>query len=142
MAILSTTELNRHARTAVTNRNFEAALLNSSRIYSTETAYDVLIQDEVSLGAGGYSRIDFTFSDSDIVTTATGTNTVSRYLTWFHDGTADPYTFDHIMVVERIFAQPLPEYYVVGIYDLGISYTLQLYGERARFALRFNIKNR
>lgn len=142
MSIISTAELTRHAQVALTDRTFEAILLNRSIRYSAETPYATLIADEVSSNAGGYSRIEFSFNQADIIPTSTGANTASKYLTWFHDGNQNPINFDHILVVEKTFAQPLPIYSVVSIYDLGFAYSLRLYGERARFALRFNIKNK
>jgi len=142
MSIISTTELQRQAVTAVTDRDFEAILLNSTKPYNSTTTYASYIEDELETTAGGYTRIPFTFNTSDITVTATGVHTVSRYLTWFHNGNAEAMNFDHILVVEKEFAQPLNFYYVVGVYNLGVGYTLRLFGERARFSLRFNVKNK
>jgi len=142
MSIISTAELTRHAEVALTERTFEAILLNRSIRYSADTSYATFVADEVNTNAGGYSRIEFSFTSSDIVPTSTGASTASKYLTWFHNGNQNPINFDHILVVERTFAQPLPIYTVVSVYDLGFAYSLRLYGERARFSLRFNIKNK
>lgn len=142
MSIISTTELRRQAVIAATDRDFEAILLNSTKFYNSTTTYTSFIQDEVNTIAGGYTRVSFSFDTTDIVTTATGVSTATKYLTWFHNGNAEPLNFDHILVVEKQFAQPLNLYFVVGVYNLGIGYTLSLFGERARFSLRFNVKNK
>lgn len=142
MSIISTAELVRHAQAALVDRDFEAILLNRGRIYSAQTSYSTFVLDEIASTAGGYSRVAFNFTNQDIVATATGTNTATKYLTWFHNGNENPMVFDHILVVEKTFAQPLPIYDVVSVYNLGVSYSLRLYGERARFSLRFNIKNK
>ncbi|MFZ9315834.1 MAG: hypothetical protein ACO24P_00690 [Candidatus Nanopelagicaceae bacterium] len=142
MSIISTTELQRQATTAVVNRNFEAILLNSTKVYNSTTSYASYVQDEVATTAGGYTRIEFDFDTADIITTATGVSTITKYLTWVHNGNAQEMNFDHILVVERVFSQPLNTYYNVGVYNLGIGYALRFAGERARFSLRFNIKNK
>ena len=142
MSIISTAELQRQAITAVTDLNFEAILISATKPYSSATTYASFVEDEVSTTAGGYTRIPFTFDSTDITTTATGVSTFTKYLTWFHDGSSNAISFDNILIVEREFAQPLNLYSVVGVYNVGVRYTLRLFGERARFSLRFNIKNK
>lgn len=110
--------------------------------FTANSTYSSLIQYEVPTTAGGYNRIEFTFNSTNILETATGASTETRYLTWVHNGNSVPIDFDTILIVEREFAQPLNNYYVVATHSLGLKYTLIDSGDRARFAFRFNIKDK
>lgn len=143
MSVISGPELVSRAKDIATNRTFEAILLRSSNTnYTITTPYSVLIQDEVSTTAGGYDRLDFTYEDEDIALYANGASSTTRYITWVHNGNPEPIIFDTILIVERIFAQPLPLYNVVALQPLGVSHELRDIGDRARFAFRINLKNK
>lgn len=143
MSVVSGPELISRALGIAADRTFEAILLNSAgKSYSATTTYDTLVLDEVSASAGGYDRLEFTFSDDDISLFPNGASTVTRYITWVHNGNTVPIRFDTILIVERIFAQPLPIYNTVALQPLGITYELIDVGDRARFAFRINVKNK
>lgn len=143
MSILSVQELKTQAQRVVDGRIFEALLLNNTGFpYSSTTAYSTFVQNEVSVLAGGYERLEFSFLPSDIVPSAFGASTVTKYITWVHNGNATPITFNTILIVEKIFAQPLNEYNIVAFHPLGVDYILRRGGERARFAFRMNLKNK
>jgi hypothetical protein len=143
MSVISSSELIVRAKEIVTNRVFEGLLLYGGTVqFTANTSYSSLTQYEVPTTAGGYSRLEFTFDDQNILETSTGASTQTRYLTWVHDGSATPIEFDTILIVEKKFAQPLNNYYVVATHSLGLKYTLADAGDRARFAFRFNVKDK
>ena len=143
MSVISSSELISRTRGIVTDRIFEGILLYGNLVqFTANTQYSAMTQYEVSTNAGGYSRIEFTFDPTNIIETATGASTQTRYLTWVHNGNAVPIEFDTILIVERKFAQPLNDYYVVATHSLGLTYTLVDAGDRARFAFRFNVKDK
>jgi len=143
MSVISSSELITRTREIVTDRIFEGILLYGGVVtFTPNTAYSSLIQYEVPTTAGGYSRLEFTFDNQNILETSTGASTQTRYLTWVHNGNATPIEFDTILIVERKFAQPLNEYYVIATHSLGLKYILTDTGDRARFAFRFNIKDK
>jgi hypothetical protein len=143
MSVISSSELITRTKEVVTDRIFEAILLYGGPVtFTANTTYPSLIQYEVLATAGGYERLEFTFSPANILETATGASTQTRYLTWVHNGNSTPIDFDTILIVEREFAQPLNNYYVVATHSLGLKYSLIDSGDRARFAFRFNIKDK
>jgi hypothetical protein len=143
MALLSSSELAARAENAITSRTFEAVLLNiGTDLLSANSSYTSLVAKEVSTDNGGYTRIQFSFTSSDIVESATGAKTAKRFLTWFHDGTSGEIVFDALLIVERIAAQPLDQYNVVALESLGIPYTLSLAGDRGRFSFSINVRDK
>lgn len=143
MSVISSTELINRAGGVVLDRTFEAALLNVGlNTVTANSDYSTLIQYEVASTSGGYARLEFTFDTSNILETSTGASTDARYLNWIHNGNSESIEFDTILILEKEFAQPTPNYYVVALHSLGLSHTLIAAGDRARFALRFNVKDK
>lgn len=143
MSVVSGPELTTQIKSIAVDRTFEALLLYANgNQYDLTTSYTTLIADEVSTTAGGYDRLEFTFEDADIGLFTNGASTTTKYITWVHNGNSESIIFDTILIVERIFAQPLPNYNVVAIQPLGLKYELIDSGDRARFAFRVNLKNK
>jgi len=142
MALISEAELTSRIKKITVDRTFQALLLNSTgRLFSAVTPYTTLVQYEVAGTAGGYERLEFSYTNADVNLNPLGASTITKYITWVHNGNANPIKFDTILFVERIFAQPLPQYNVVAIHSLGLINTLNDSGDRARFAFRVNLKN-
>jgi|GEM_PF-2476271 len=143
MALISEAELTSRIKKITVDRTFEAILLNSAgRLFSAVTPYSTLIQYEVASTAGGYERLQFSYTNADVSLAPLGASAITKYITWVHNGNSNPINFDTILFVERIFAQPLPQYNVVAIHSLGLVHTLIDTGDRARFAFRVNLKNK
>lgn len=143
MSVVSGPELVSQIKNIAVDRTFEALLLFSDgNNYNLSTSYETLIADEVADTAGGYQRLEFTFSESEVALFLYGASTSTKYITWIHNGNSESIKFDTILIVERIFAQPLPEYKVIAIQPLGLPYELIDSGDRARFAFRVNLKNK
>lgn len=143
MSVLSVEELAKQAYNIVEGRTFEAILLNNTGFpYSASTQYSTFIQNEPTAQDGGYTRLEFTYTQDDIVPSGFGASTATKYITWVHNGNDKPLTFNTILVVERIFAQPLNQYKIVAFHPLGIDYILRRGGERARIAFRMNLKGK
>lgn len=143
MSVISSVELTTRATQIVTDRIFQAILLKVGNApVNANSPYQTLIAYEVPNTAGGYSRLEFDFNNTDIIETATGASTATRFITWVHNGNSESIEFDSILIVERVFAQPLSNYYNVALHSLGLVYTLVNTGDRARFAFRVNVKNK
>jgi len=143
MAVIGGPELVGRVKDITVGRTFEALLVFSDGItFNVTTPYSTFIQYEVPTTSGGYQRLEFSYEDSDISLYANGASTLTKYITWVHDGNPRAIKFDTLLIVERIFAQPLPEYNIVAFQPLGVTYELTDVGDRARFAYRVNLKDK
>ena len=90
--------------------------------------------------AGGYTRLSYTYTESDVSVLVSKATTTSKYFEFIHNGNSIPMRFDTFVVFERIAAQPLDIVNIVSIHSLGGVQELTSGGNIARFNLQVNIK--
>ena len=121
MAILTTSELTNQARLSYGYGTYYLLLLNNiTASYTGSTTYADILSDEVVAGRGGYSRLSFTYSTTDITAGINGANIPPRVATFVHDGGPDGIVFTHIALVRFDGS----EYTLVAVESLGESVTL------------------
>lgn len=141
MSIVAENELENHLKSITNNRQFEAGLfLSGGTVFTPQTTYNLLTVKEVPITAGGYGRLSYTYSESDINVVVGRATTAQKYFEWIHNGNSTPMRFDTLIIFERIAVQPLDTINVVSIHDLGGVQELTTGGNIARFSLQVNLK--
>lgn len=133
MAILTASELTNQAKLSYGYGMYYLLLLNNiTANYTGTTTYADILADEVVNGRGGYDRLNFTYSPTDITTGVNGANIPPRVATFVHDGGPDDIVFTHIALVRLDDGV----YTLMAIESLGESVTLTA-GNTARIELNF-----
>jgi hypothetical protein len=141
MSVVSEIELEKHIKTITNNRQFEAGLfLSGGTPFTSASDHNSLTTKEVPASAGGYTRLSYTYTESDVSVLVSKATTTSKYFEFIHNGNSIPMRFDTFVVFERIAAQPLDIVNIVSIHSLGGVQELTSGGNIARFNLQVNIK--
>tara|TARA_B100000902_G_C27164980_1_gene840707 strand:- start:448 stop:879 length:432 start_codon:yes stop_codon:yes gene_type:complete len=141
MSVISEIELDKQIKLFTTSRNFEAGLFFANGLSLTaSTPYSTFVLKEVSATQGGYARLSYTYTDSDIQILAGKAVTAQKYLQWVHNGNANLMRFDTLVVFERFAAQPLDIVNPVSIHPLGATQELASGGNILRISLQVNLK--
>lgn len=115
MAILSAVELNEQAELAYVRGTYYVALLYSLTGYNSATTYSDITADEVTLGDGGYARLSYTYSASDLLAYNSGQPLSQKVAEFVHDNSSTDIIFTHVAVLREVSGT----YTVVGIESVG-----------------------
>lgn len=142
MAIVSSAELNSQAEGFLLNRTFQCLLCNNNATaFTASTNYAEIVATEVTAGDGGYQRIEFTYSPTDIADIVAGIITATKRANFVHDGSASRIVFDHFVIVEKITVNSVDTFEVVAVQPLGYIASLDTGGDIAQFAINTRHKN-
>lgn len=97
MAVLCSEEIELQAQTLYTNTSYEVFLLyKPTGTYTDADTYASVIADEVTLGAGGYARVSFSYLSTDLNPYSNGVPLNVKTVVFAHDGSASDIVFNHI----------------------------------------------
>lgn len=142
MALLSTAEIRKQAERILLNRTFQCLLLNNNGVaFDASASYASIAAKEVALGDGGYSRLEFTYTSTDIEDIVAGIVTKTKRAVFIHDGSVNPIVYDHFAIVEKTVVNSVTSYSVVAVQPLGVTARLSTGGEEAQFVINGRHKN-
>lgn len=142
MAVLSTAEIRKQAESILLNRTFQCLLLNNSGVaFEPAATYAEIASSEVTVGDGGYARLDFSYTSADIQDIVSGVVTETKRAIFTHDGSNNPIVYDHFAIVEELTVDQVTSYEVVAIQPLGFTGRLSQGGEQAVFVINGRHKN-
>lgn len=120
MAILSTSELYQQAELSYVRGTYYVALTQSSTGYSSTVLYSNITADEVTSGTGGYARLSFTYSDTDLLGYNNGLPLIQKTCNFVHDNSTDVISFNHVALLREINSV----YTVVAVDSVGTDVKL------------------
>lgn len=120
MAFFSAEELNEQAELAYVRGTYYVALLNSSSGYNSNVTYSDITADEVTAGTGGYARLSYTYSASDLLAYSNGQPVAQKTANFVHDGSSGDIVFTHVALIRQVGS----DYTVVAIDEIGQTATL------------------
>lgn len=115
MALISANELNEQAELAYVRGTYYVLLLNSATEYTSSTTYSDILSDEVTAGTGGYARLSYTYTSSDLLSFNNGQPLSQKIANFVHDGSSSDITFTHVALVREVSGT----YSIVGIEAVG-----------------------
>lgn len=132
MAFFSAEELNEQAELAYVRGTYYVALLNSNSGYNSDVTYSDITADEVTAGLGGYARLSYTYSASDLLAYSNGQPVAQKTANFVHDGSSGDIVFTHVALIRQVGS----DYTVVAIDDVGQTATLSN-GNTAQVNIKF-----
>jgi hypothetical protein len=115
MAVLSAAELNAQAELSYVRGTYYVALTNSSTDYTEATTYATVQSDEVSSSNGGYTRVSYTYTASDILAYSNGQPLSKKIATFVHDGSTGDIAFNYVVLLREVSGT----YSIVGFQKLS-----------------------
>ena len=115
MAILSATELSQQAQLAYVRGDYYVILVDSDDELSAATTYEDLVSKEVPFGSGGYQRLSFNYTASDLAAYSEGQPLQQKIANFVHDNSSQNIVFTHVVVLRKVGT----EFTVVAIESVG-----------------------
>lgn len=115
MAVLSAAELDSQAELSYVRGTYYVALTNAATNYTSTTTYATIQSDEVSVSDGGYTRISYTYSASDVLAYSNGQPLSEKVATFVHDGSTGTISFNYVVLLREVSGT----YSVVGFQRLS-----------------------
>ena len=115
MAFLSAEELNEQAGLSYLRGTYYVALLYTEDGYGSTITYTDVLSDEVTAGTGGYARLSYTYSSSDLLPYSTGQPLKIKVANFVHDGSSEDIVFTHVALLR----EDAGSYVVVGVESVG-----------------------
>jgi len=103
MAAVVLSYLARRAEQFYVNKTYQFLLLNvtTTATFGATASYNDILPYELTSEDGGYSRIEFTYASSDIVTTSSGIRLKRKTARFVHDNSQSTLRYTHYAIVER-----------------------------------------
>ena len=120
MAIFSAAELNEQAELAYVRGTYYVALLNSSIGFNETITYSDVTAAEVTAGTGGYARLTYTYTASDLLSYSSGQPLTQKTANFVHDGSSGDIVFTHVALLRLVGV----DYTVVAVESVGRTVTL------------------
>lgn len=115
MAVLTAAEVNEQADLSYVRGTYYIALTNSATVYDSTLSYSTVQADEVTAGTGGYARLSYTYSASDLLAYSNGQPVAQKVANFVHNGSTDDIVFNNIVLLREVSGT----YSVVGFQELG-----------------------
>lgn len=115
MAIIPADELNKQAELSYIRGTYYIALLYSQTSFNSASDYDSILDAELTAGVGGYNRLSYTYSSSDLLPYNNGQPLSQKIASFVHDGSSDDIIFTHVALLREVDG----DYSVVGIESVG-----------------------
>mgnify|MGYP003136797662 CR=1 FL=1 len=120
MAIFSAAELNDQAELSYVRGTYYIALLNSATRFNENSTYNDVTAKEVVAGTGGYARLSYTYTTSDLQPYSKGQPLAQKTAKFVHDGSSGVIVFTHVALLRLVGST----YSVVAINSVGSTVTL------------------
>tara|TARA_A100001201_G_scaffold97738_1_gene84298 strand:- start:3003 stop:3419 length:417 start_codon:yes stop_codon:yes gene_type:complete len=132
MAFLSAAESEDQAELAYVRGTYYVALTNATTDYTPSTTYSTIVSDEVSTSNGGYTRVSYTYSTSDVLAYSNGTPLTQKVATFVHDGSTGNIDFNYVVLLREVSGS----YSIVGYERLAALATITS-GNKATININF-----
>lgn len=120
MAIFSAAELNDQAELSYVRGTYYVALLDSTTSFDENSTYSDVVAAEVAAGTGGYARLSYTYTASDLQPYSKGQPIALKTANFVHDGSSGDIVFTHVALLRLVGST----YSVVAIDSVGTTVTL------------------
>lgn len=113
MAAVVSSYLTRRAESFYVGKTYQILLLNvtDGALFTAASQYADILPYEITLADGGYSRIEFTYQSTDILSYYNGIPLRKKTVRFVHDNSESTMRYTHYALVEK----EDPNYYLVGI---------------------------
>lgn len=115
MAIIPADELNQQAGLSYIRGTYYVALLYSETGFDSASDYDSVLDAELTPGVGGYARLSYAYTSSDLLSYNNGQPLSQKIANFVHDGSSDDIVFTHVALLRQVGGV----YTVVGIESVG-----------------------
>jgi hypothetical protein len=120
MAVLTSAEVNEQAELSYLRGTYYVALTYTTTDYTSSVSYATIQSDEVTAGTGGYARLSYTYSSSDLLAYSNGQPIAQKVANFVHDGSAGDIVFNHVVLLREVSST----YTVVGFQKLADFVTI------------------
>lgn len=115
MAVISAAELEDQAELSYVRGTYYVALTNATVDYTEATSYSTIQSDEVSTSNGGYTRVSYTYTASDVLAYSNGQPLSEKVATFVHDGSTGTIDFNYVVLLREVSST----YEIVGFQKLS-----------------------
>ena len=115
MAVLTSAEVNEQADLSYLRGTYYVALTYTTTDYDSSLSYSTVQSDEVTAGTGGYARLSYTYSASDLLAYSNGQPIAQKIANFVHDGSAGDIVFNYVVLLREVSGT----YSVVGFQRLA-----------------------
>lgn len=102
MAILTSAEVTDQAEAAFIQGTYKIALTYNLTDYTDSVSLATVQNDEVNTGDGGYARLSFTYSSSDLEAYENGQPFTEKTAQFVHDGSSTEIKFNHVVLLRDV----------------------------------------
>ena len=102
MAVLTSAEVNEQANLSYIRGTYKVALTLSNTDYGSSVTLATVETDEVTVGDGGYARLSYTYSSSDLLAYSNGQPLAQKTATFVHDGSSSNITFNYVVLLRDV----------------------------------------
>ena len=102
MAVFTSAEVVDQAEASYIFGTYEIALTYNLTEYTEEVSLADIQADEVTTGDGGYARLSYTYSASDLGTYENGQPLTEKTANFVHDGSSTEIRFNHIVLLRDV----------------------------------------
>ena len=132
MAVISAAELNQQAELAYVRGTYYVALVNSNTGFNETVSYSDITSSEVTVGTGGYARLTYSYTTSDLLSYDRGQPLTQKTASFVHDGSSGDIVFTHVALLRLVGT----DYTVVAVESVGRTVTLSG-GNTAQVNIKF-----
>lgn len=102
MAVLTSAEITDQSESAYIQGTYKIALTFNVTPYTDSVSLTTVETDEVTVGDGGYARLSYTYTSSDLQTYSNGQPFAEKTAEFVHDGSSTDITFNHIVLLRDV----------------------------------------
>lgn len=102
MAVLTSAEVIDQAESAYIQGTYKIALTYNLTDYTDGVSLATVEADEVTAGDGGYARLSYTYTASDLEAYANGQPFTEKTADFVHDGSSSEIRFNHIVLLRDV----------------------------------------
>lgn len=102
MAVLSQAELIDQAEAVYIQGTYKIALTYNLTEYTDTVSLSTVETDEVNIGDGGYARLSYNYTSSDLETYSNGQPFTEKTAEFVHDGSSTEIRFNHIVLLRDV----------------------------------------
>ena len=102
MALLTSAEVIDQAESAYIQGAYKIVLTYNLTSYTDAVSLATVEADEITSGDGGYARLSYTYTSSDLETYANGQPFTEKTAEFVHDGSSTEIRFNHIVLLRDV----------------------------------------
>jgi|TARA_B100000085_G_C18542295_1_gene512450 hypothetical protein len=102
MAVLTSAEVVDQAESAYIQGTYKIALTYNLTPYTDAVSLATVETDEITVGDGGYARLSYTYTSSDLATYKNGQPFTEKTAEFVHDGSSTEIRFNHVVLLRDV----------------------------------------